>query len=206
MGHEYKLHDHKSCILFTLNNSEVQRIVKSEEKYNLLITDALTSKQEFLLVLAQLLKVPTVNINMGPLSDIFNYVHGNEPQLQPYLDPNNFIQHAYFPKKLLNSLSSWLSNACSFYYKPSLSDVYNDYNARLKDDINIIKQSKLLHSRTPYYAPTLLELAANVSLTVANFHPVIAYTNGQTLPPNIVPIPSIHMTDVLPTLNPVCVF
>lgn len=183
---------------------DIESIIKDlhyEGRYDLLITEALANNQEHLLELGYRLRIPTsVNINIGPLSDTVSFVHGNDPQLLRYLDPkfvNPYVPYLY---TLLCRLLNYLFGPKDFGHasvnnirknKISLDDIHNNYILKLqKDRVNFWKVNK--ENPFPFKGPpSFIDLAAHVSLTVANFHPAIGYL--QTLPPNIVPIPGIHI-------------
>lgn len=172
----------------SLKNKHLQNVLDTGENFDLLITDALGSNQLCLLSIGYKLKVPTVNINIGPLQMGVYYAQGANPDpwARQYLEED-------WPWYIIGS---W----CKFYYD-LFDSGWNFYYDRISSGYDFYKHIQehdkvILSHFNDTSIPSTSMLAANISLTIANYHP--AYGIEQMLPPNIVPIPGIQISKVLP--------
>lgn len=164
-----------------LNHKQIKDIVASKDKYDLLVAEALFG-QESLLVIGHLLNIPTINLNgFGPWS-VINHVHGNDLQISSYPDPVSFgfTNQMSFEERFRNLMSTVITLA--FYYNDHLPK-HQEMIQRAFNDPKI---------------PPLRDIVANISLTMANFHPAVGYP--QTVTGNIIPIGGVHISTELPPI------
>lgn len=164
-----------------LNHKEIQNIIASKEKYDVLIAETLFG-QESLLVLGHLLNIPTVNLNgFGPWS-IINHIHGNDLQIASYPDPVSFdfTNQMTFEERFRNFMSTVIT---LFFY----------YNDHIPKHQAIIK--KAFNDPT---IPPLGEMVTNISLTLANFHTAVGYP--QSVPANIISVAGVHIASETPPI------
>ncbi|XP_054282245.1 UDP-glycosyltransferase UGT5-like [Macrosteles quadrilineatus] len=156
------------------NKNHFQQLLKSNEKFDLIILEAFFS-QESLFALGHKFKAPIINLQPFGAFSLVNRASGNSLNLA-YIPDFAFpsSNHMSFYERTLNAYSI-LSTLFKyyFYFIPSqdqyMRELFNDYSL-----------------------PPLSELMQNwLALTFSNAHPYVHYVQPYT--PNIIPIGGIHL-------------
>lgn len=157
----------------TLENEQIKALLKSEEKYDLIIIEPLFV-QEVLLSLGYKFKAPVIGIQPFGAFSLVNKVTGNSLSLSSIPDysfPNSDKMNIY--ERFLNAYSI-LSTLWTYYinYLPTQ------------------EQFMKLYFKDPNMPP-LVDMIHNISLFINNAHPRIHYAQPYT--PNILPVGGIHL-------------
>ncbi|KAM8708079.1 hypothetical protein ACLKA7_015106 [Drosophila subpalustris] len=159
-----------------LSDAQVQKLLTSGEKFDLLIVDLFMS--EALLGLAYYYGVPTVAISPTGANSWLNNMFGN-PQSSS-LDPSNFLpftERMNTRQRIVNTLMSTFERLTyNFFHLISQQSVYSNH-------------FELLVHQLPNYR----ELSKNLSLALINSHPALDYPRAYL--PNMLEIGGLHLLE-----------
>lgn len=158
----------------TLENEAIKTLLKSDEKFDLVILEPLFA-QEVLLSLGYKYQAPVIGLQPFGSFVLLNKVMGNSLSLSTMPQITFFFSDQMnFYERLCNSYSMLIT----------LWDYYTMYlptqNRFLKDYFNDKDM------------PPIEDMVHNISLFFNNAHPNIHYS--QSITPNIIPIGGIHLT------------
>ncbi|XP_059617054.1 UDP-glycosyltransferase UGT5-like [Phlebotomus argentipes] len=162
---------------FTLSHAEVQKLIRSEASFDLLLVDSYM--MDALLGLAHHYRVPSVVISASASSKWTDEMVGNPHN--PAHNPNIFLalsNKMSLPERIVNSLLAvFVEISYQYMYLPAQEVLYQRFFAPLQS-----RGDKL---------PPLEELIHNVSCILVNSHPGFHYPRA--LMPSVVEIGGIHM-------------
>uniref|UniRef100_A0A7G3B3G6 Putative udp-glucuronosyl and udp-glucosyl transferase n=1 Tax=Lutzomyia longipalpis TaxID=7200 RepID=A0A7G3B3G6_LUTLO len=164
---------------FTLSHKEVQKLLRSDASYDLLIVDSFM--MDALLGFANHYKVPSVVVCTTASNKWTDELVGNP--YNPAYSPNLFLgspNKMTFTERIVNALLSlFVEISYQYLYLPAQEALYQRFFAPLQP-----KDGKL---------PALEDLIHNVSSVFVNSHPGFHYPRA--LMPNIVEIGGIHIRE-----------
>ncbi|XP_054272570.1 UDP-glycosyltransferase UGT5-like [Macrosteles quadrilineatus] len=159
-----------------IGDPKIKQLLKSTERFDLIITEGF-SGQEYTLLLAHKLKVPTIALQAFPTNHVINSQAGNSLSLSfspgvcaPFSDKMTFTQ------KLLNSFAT-------------LRDLYYYYNRQIHG------LEEMMRKDFPDM-PSLEEMSKGVAMMFVNDHLTADYAIPR--PPNIIPVGGLHIQPTQP--------
>uniref|UniRef100_A0A1L8E1Y1 Putative udp-glucuronosyl and udp-glucosyl transferase n=1 Tax=Nyssomyia neivai TaxID=330878 RepID=A0A1L8E1Y1_9DIPT len=164
---------------FTLSHKEVQKLLRSDATFDLLLVDSLM--MDALLGFANHYKVPSVVVSTTVMNKWTDEIVGNPHN--PAYSPNFFLgasNKMTFTERIINVLLSlFVEISYQYLYLPAQEALYQRYFTPFQP-----KDAKL---------PALENLIHNVSAVFVNSHPGFHYPRA--LMPNVVEIGGIHIQE-----------
>ncbi|XP_034482802.1 UDP-glucuronosyltransferase 1-1 [Drosophila innubila] len=159
-----------------LSDAQVQKLLTSGEKFDLLIVDLFLS--EALLGFAYYYGVPTVAISPTGANSWLNNMFGN-PQSSS-LDPSNFLpftERMNTRQRIANTLMSTFERLTyNFFHLISQQSVYSNHFELLVHEL-----------------PNYRDLSKNLSLALINSHPALDYPRAYL--PNMLEVGGLHLLE-----------
>ncbi|EDW69911.1 UDP-glucosyltransferase 2 isoform X1 [Drosophila virilis] len=159
-----------------LSDAQVQKLLTSGEKFDLLIVDLFLS--DALLGFAYYYGVPTVAISPTGANSWLNNMFGN-PQ-SASLDPSNFLpftERMSTRQRIANTLMSTFERLTyNFFHLISQQSVYSSHFEVLVNEL-----------------PNYRDLSKNLSLALINSHPAMDYPRAYL--PNMLEVGGLHLRD-----------
>uniref|UniRef100_W8AWJ8 2-hydroxyacylsphingosine 1-beta-galactosyltransferase n=2 Tax=Ceratitis capitata TaxID=7213 RepID=W8AWJ8_CERCA len=163
-----------------LGDAKVRKLVRSGEKFDLLVVDLFLS--DSLLGLAHFYQIPTVVVSPNGANTWLNHMTGN-PQSSA-LDPSMFLPYSErmgIWQRSVNTLMGLFEKLTyNFFYLISQEAVYTKHFHAL---------CQLANTTLPHHR----DLTKNLSLVLINSHPVLQYPRAYL--PNMLEIAGAHLHD-----------
>lgn len=157
----------------TFRHESIQKLIRSNEKYDLVITEASMGLTAFV-YFGHKFNAPTISLHSLVNYAAINKFMGNSLSIS-YVPDNvlPFSDHMTLFERIINSYSI----VSTLFY------IYNE---------NIPRHQAILDKYVPMNdAPPLMDMVHNMSLVFINAHPSIYY--AQPYSPNIIPLGGIHI-------------
>lgn len=164
----------------TLKNQEVQKLLRSDATFDLLILHA--HMTDSLLGIANHYQIPSIILSTTGSTKYTDEVVGNpfNPSYVPHLFVG-FMDHMSFKERLINSLVAMFDEITyRYFYIPSQEAIYHKHFNDLKPK----HQTEL---------PSLIDLIHNVSLVFVNTHSSLHLPRPMV--PNMIDIGGVHIQE-----------